>query len=403
MNKRSDVTGAQTLWLLLFTVFILGTRAAPGAITFDNSASEGVFNGSIPIVTLPDPSTPNLSWTHQVNTCKKCVLYIGVTTFSNVFTASSSVFSISYTPSSGPVITPTLVGSQMSPLSTSSLGGNSSVQVYRIIAPPVGVGTILVTFGPLENYAFGSSFSFNGVNQGTPDAGWALNNSSGMSAAPGLTVSGDASGNVILDILGSTPAAGSLTRTSGQTVCYPPTDPLDESTCTRGRRFYSYAFDVGAMGFKYTSGSGTVDQWTMDHSDVWALGAVPLIPDATTAGDASIQGQLVTKDGQGVSGAIVYAQDDDGGVLTAISNPFGYFTFEDLTVGKTYILRATSKRYDFQPLAVTLNESAAGVRIIAITSDANGTPEQGVDAYERGPTSRPGSVLRSKIIERLSP
>ena len=54
-----------------------------------------------------------------------------------------------------------------------------------------------------------------------------------------------------------------------------------------------------------------------------------------------------------------------GGTLTgprfAITNPFGYYKFDDLTVGETYVIEVAAKRYSFDPSSrvVTLNDEIA--------------------------------------------
>ncbi|MDQ3490846.1 MAG: hypothetical protein M3449_07260 [Acidobacteriota bacterium] len=43
----------------------------------------------------------------------------------------------------------------------------------------------------------------------------------------------------------------------------------------------------------------------------------------------------------------------DGSTRTARSSSFGYYRFEDVAAGETYILSVSSKRYSFAPRVVS--------------------------------------------------
>lgn len=385
MNKLTYLITEGTRWAAALTLSIVSAVTA-AAITLDNTASAGVFN---PLIT---PQI-GMTWTHTVNSCTNCVLYIGISTYEQTATLTSPVVSITY---NGVDITSSQIGFQASPsaVGISPRVGNSTVQMYRLVAPPTGSGNIIVTFSPSLSYVFGSSFSFNGVNQTTPNGPW---NSTGGDSfdggpQPSLSVSGGATGSVILDILGSTPTGGFFAPSSSQVVCG---DSSIETTCTRGRTFFSSAFDIGAMGRKASAGTSNTTSWTMSGSDVWALGAIAITPDAPTAGGASVQGQVLTPDGRAVGGATIYAQDNKGSPLAAISNPFGYFSFDDLNSGDTYIFSVYSKSFDFQPVALTINENLSGVQILALVPDAAKAPaDRREDARQRPVMSRSAGTPR---------
>lgn len=59
--------------------------------------------------------------------------------------------------------------------------------------------------------------------------------------------------------------------------------------------------------------------------------------------------------------------DSNGQVRTVTTTSFGYYRFDDVLVGETYILSATGKHYTFsQPLQVlNINEETDGVNFIA--------------------------------------
>lgn len=76
------------------------------------------------------------------------------------------------------------------------------------------------------------------------------------------------------------------------------------------------------------------------------IGADEIMP--PTSAVAGIGGKVVTGDGRGISGAVLTIS---GGNLihqkTAITNPFGFYRFEGLEAGQTYIVTVGSKRYLF--------------------------------------------------------
>lgn len=69
---------------------------------------------------------------------------------------------------------------------------------------------------------------------------------------------------------------------------------------------------------------------------------------APTAGGALVSGRVVTADGRGITNAVITLS---GGALftprTVQTSGFGYFTFEDVEVGQSYLVTIRSKRFTF--------------------------------------------------------
>jgi hypothetical protein len=93
------------------------------------------------------------------------------------------------------------------------------------------------------------------------------------------------------------------------------------------------------------------------HSDI-VCGVEP------TAAGATIAGRVTAQDGRGLGGASISISDSDGTVWQAITNPFGYYTLENVTVGQTYVMEASHRRYSFSPRVVTVDGDLAGVDFI---------------------------------------
>ncbi len=60
---------------------------------------------------------------------------------------------------------------------------------------------------------------------------------------------------------------------------------------------------------------------------------------------------------RGVARAVVYLTDQNGSNRTALTNQFGYYRFDEVEVGQTYILNAYSKRYLFATQVVNVTDS----------------------------------------------
>lgn len=89
------------------------------------------------------------------------------------------------------------------------------------------------------------------------------------------------------------------------------------------------------------------------------------LPLGPTAAPASISGRVLNLQGYGIYRARVTITDMSGNARRAVTNPFGYFRFVDLEVGKSYILRAESKGYSFNPLFLSVFQDLTAIDFIA--------------------------------------
>lgn len=106
-------------------------------------------------------------------------------------------------------------------------------------------------------------------------------------------------------------------------------------------------------------------------SDNTVLFAGPAIDDVRiyqlgpTAANVSVQGRVLSAAGRPLAGARVILSGDAGLSREAITNPFGYYGFEDVPAGSSYILTASLKRYRFDPVVVNLRDELTDLNIIA--------------------------------------
>jgi|GEM_PF-4358385 len=85
----------------------------------------------------------------------------------------------------------------------------------------------------------------------------------------------------------------------------------------------------------------------------------------TTAAPTSIIGQVTTAAGDPISAARVELIDTNGRSISAITNPFGYFRFDDIGSGQTFTVTTTAKRYTFASRMLTVNDEITGLNITA--------------------------------------
>jgi hypothetical protein len=97
--------------------------------------------------------------------------------------------------------------------------------------------------------------------------------------------------------------------------------------------------------------------------DVTVDGSVRIVGPTTAA--VAIEGYLTSATGQGVSKATVELTGTNGETRTALSNNFGYYRFENVTVGETYVVSVRSKRYTFTPLTISPTDGISGLNLIA--------------------------------------
>jgi hypothetical protein len=85
----------------------------------------------------------------------------------------------------------------------------------------------------------------------------------------------------------------------------------------------------------------------------------------TTAASVSINGRVLTNSRRGLSNALVYLTDSEGNTRTARTNSLGYYRFNDIAAGQSVTVTVVSKRYQFAPQILNLNEEMNGVNFLA--------------------------------------
>ena len=73
---------------------------------------------------------------------------------------------------------------------------------------------------------------------------------------------------------------------------------------------------------------------------------------SATAAGVQVSGRVLTPDGRGLRNARVTMTDQSGNVRTVTTSSFGFYQFEDVETGQTYIVGVVSRTYRFQQRAL---------------------------------------------------
>lgn len=87
-----------------------------------------------------------------------------------------------------------------------------------------------------------------------------------------------------------------------------------------------------------------------------------LVPSAALV---TVGGRVMTATGMPISRVNVKLTDQNGNSRSALTNNFGYYGFDDVEVGQTYVISIESKRYQFAPRVIALSDELADLDFIA--------------------------------------
>ena len=147
-----------------------------------------------------------------------------------------------------------------------------------------------------------------------------------------------------------------------ENVCNPGSnDPFPSGTFTPNNPLS--AFD----------GENANGVWTINVSDRAAgdTGAVRRFSlvfggcPATAAG-VDVSGRVLTPDGRGLRNAVVSMTGPDGVVRTATTSSFGYYRFENVEAGPSYVMGVTSRNFRFTPRVVQVTDTLTDVDFIGL-------------------------------------
>ena len=104
------------------------------------------------------------------------------------------------------------------------------------------------------------------------------------------------------------------------------------------------------------AGSNTII--ASSHSDI-ACAVTP------TAANVTVTGRVISSDGRGIRDVVVSITNQKGIARRVTTNALGYYQFEDVAAGETYVMSAQSKRYRFVSRVLQVDDTLTGVDLVA--------------------------------------
>jgi uncharacterized repeat protein (TIGR01451 family) len=259
---------ALKFWLGLLGLAILPTPAL--AQIQPDAVSHAVGN-----------ATATLSWSHTVGLGSNGVLIVGVSNRRS----NRTVNSIRY------------AGLNLSRIGFRNSGASSSrLELWYLLAPPQGTGTVVVTLTGSTDMVGGAA-SFFGVDPATPLGSFASASGSGLTAslsAPSFP------GELVVDLVAAPGIAVSLSPGSGQAIQW------NDGSGTAGA-------DVRGGSSSIAGASSVPLSWTLGVSSDWAIGAVSLKPiPYPNLSLAIVQDQANPPPGNTVTYTITYTNNGNG-------------------------------------------------------------------------------------------
>ena len=87
---------------------------------------------------------------------------------------------------------------------------------------------------------------------------------------------------------------------------------------------------------------------------------------AGTAADGIVSGRVLTPEGAGLRGARVTMIDSRGVARVVTTSSLGYYQFDEVETGETYIIGVASRRYRFASKPITISDSLTEVDFVGI-------------------------------------
>lgn len=228
-------------------------------------------------------------------------------------------------------------------------------------------------------YTFNHSFNFaNTIVAGNTGANsnpeFLLQGSVGTATSAGYNLVGDAAGDSTgtgmtityqtTDIRDTPPRLAPLANYGGPTPTRwlysdspaidkggAATDPITNAPITTDQRGFTRPVDLAGYP-NATGGNG---------SDIGAFEGQ--IAPATASG-VSISGRVMTAEGRGLRSAMVILTDPEGVTRSVATGRGGYYRFEDVEAGATYVLGVSSRRFQFVEQTINVSDSIAGVDFV---------------------------------------
>ncbi|MBX3293622.1 MAG: carboxypeptidase regulatory-like domain-containing protein [Acidobacteria bacterium] len=149
-----------------------------------------------------------------------------------------------------------------------------------------------------------------------------------------------------------------------------PAGPYIEPGCVVSRPITQSMF--GAFGL--TSPMGNWNLYVRDDNGspltMTAIGTIAggwgieFLP--PTAAGVEVSGRVLTPDGRGLRNAVVTMTDANGITRTTVTSSFGYYRFEGVPVGDSFVMTVNSRSYRFVPRLVNVLDNMTDVDFVGL-------------------------------------
>lgn len=155
--------------------------------------------------------------------------------------------------------------------------------------------------------------------------------------------------NTTGDATGTDPSLGALIANGSNSVFIPATNsPVIDGIPNGTNGCGAAPFNVDQRGAARPTDSNN------DSDAACEKGSAEIF--SPTAASVTVSGRVLTPKQRGIVGAIVYLTDSHGNTRIVRTNAFGYYRFDEVSAGETYLFNVFSKSYQFTPQVITVTE-----------------------------------------------
>ena len=126
------------------------------------------------------------------------------------------------------------------------------------------------------------------------------------------------------------------------------------------------AASTGTVFTQYSSGTASLSSGQMLSAaiapPVCSAGNGPCV---VTSAPVSVAGRVVAANGRGIRSARVTLAGADGRQWLAVTNSFGFFRFEGVPAGASYVMSVSARGYRFESRLVEVNDSVSDLTFVA--------------------------------------
>jgi len=255
--------------------------------------------------------------------------------------------------------------------------GTQYALVLRPVSAPAGSGYFWIRSSP-STYAGGQR-----VLSADTGATWSSDSTRDYNFTTYVQVGYASSGDLVGPLKDANPGAGlnPTWTTLSWNASVPGNTTLKFQVAASNSQFgpFTYVGPDGTAGTFYSTSGGSIAQFSGKRYLRYRAfftstdpAATPTLNDvsvcysnlAPTAATVAIGGRVTGADGGGIRGAVVTMTSRTGVQRAALTNAFGYYTFDSVQAGTNYVMRATARQYTFTSKVVNVADSLSNVDFV---------------------------------------